>query len=89
MIISFVQDEHVALTSTPPMYLKCDLRTYNLLDLNNKFDVILIEPPLEEYQRTIGATNLDFWSWEQVSILFIFRSHAFRYMMHNTLVVLC
>ncbi|XP_065225123.1 N6-adenosine-methyltransferase non-catalytic subunit [Planococcus citri] len=61
-----LKDEHVALTSTPPMYLKCDLRKYNLLDLNNKFDVILIEPPLEEYQRTMGATNLDFWSWEQV-----------------------
>lgn len=61
-----LQDEHVALTSTPPMYLKCDLRSYNLLDLNNKFDVILVEPPLEEYQRTMGATNLDFWSWEQV-----------------------
>ncbi|XKL66913.1 hypothetical protein PGB90_010333 [Kerria lacca] len=61
-----LKDEHVALTSTPPMYLKCDLRSYNLLDLNNKFDVILIEPPLEEYQRTIGATNLEFWSWDQV-----------------------
>lgn len=64
-----LQDEHVALTSTPPMYLKCDLRSYNLLDLNNKFDVILVEPPLEEYQRTMGATNLDFWSWEQVTFL--------------------
>lgn len=67
--VFILQDEHVALTSTPPMYLKCDLRSYNLLDLNNKFDVILVEPPLEEYQRTMGATNLDFWSWEQVTFL--------------------
>lgn len=56
------------------MYLKCDLRSYNLLDLNNKFDVILIEPPLEEYQRTIGATNLEFWSWDQVWYLIKIKS---------------
>ena len=49
------------------MYLKCDLRTFGLKDLGIKFDVILIEPPLEEYQRSLGVTNIDFWSWDQVS----------------------
>lgn len=55
------------------MYLKSDPRKFNLLDLCNKFDVILVEPPLEEYQRTMGATNLDFWSWEEVRAHFRFR----------------
>lgn len=49
------------------MYLKTDLLTYNLKELNCKFDVILIEPPLEEYQRTCGATNVQLWNWDQVN----------------------
>jgi len=50
------------------MFLKCDLSTYNLKSLNIKFDVILIEPPLEEYQRTLGVTNTKLWNWKQVSL---------------------
>lgn len=46
--------------------LKCDLMNYDLKNLNCKFDVILIEPPLEEYQRTMGVTNMQFWSWDQI-----------------------
>ena len=48
------------------MFLKCDLKTLNLKDLGGKFDVILIEPPLEEYQRSLGVTNVDFLSWDNV-----------------------
>ncbi|KAJ3040177.1 N6-adenosine-methyltransferase subunit mettl14, partial [Rhizophlyctis rosea] len=33
--------------STPPMYLHCDLRTFPLHTLKTRFDVILIDPPLE------------------------------------------
>lgn len=51
------------------MFLKCDLGTYNLKSLNIKFDVILVEPPLEEYQRTLGVTNIKLWNWKQVNIL--------------------
>jgi len=50
------------------MFLKCDLSTYNLKSLNLKFDVILVEPPLEEYQRTLGVTNTKLWNWKQVSL---------------------
>lgn len=32
------------------MFLKYNLSTYNLKNLNVEFDVILVEPPLEEYQ---------------------------------------
>lgn len=62
-----LKDELISRTATPPMYLKCDLRqpgTLNQLDC--KFDVILIDPPLEEYQRTQGVTKTNFWSWEDV-----------------------
>lgn len=62
-----LKDDLIAETATPPMYLKTDLSSYNLKDLNCKFDVILIEAPLEEYQRTCGATNVQLWNWDQVS----------------------
>lgn len=61
-----LKDELIEQTATPPMYLKCDLATYDLKTINSKFDVILIEPPLEEYQRTMGATNMQFWSWDHI-----------------------
>ncbi|KAL3274107.1 hypothetical protein HHI36_015522 [Cryptolaemus montrouzieri] len=61
-----LKDELISQTATPPMYLKCDLSSYDLKVLNCKFDVILIEPPLEEYQRTMGATNMQFWPWDQI-----------------------
>jgi hypothetical protein len=35
--------------------------------LNAKFDVILIEPPLEEYSRSYGVTNIKFWDWDKAT----------------------
>jgi mRNA (2'-O-methyladenosine-N6-)-methyltransferase len=61
-----LKDDLITQTASPPMYLKCDLKTFNLKDLGGKFDVILIEPPLEEYQRSLGVTNVDFLSWDHV-----------------------
>lgn len=62
-----LKDELIAKTATPPMYLKCDLRELeHLRQLDCKFDVILIDPPLEEYQRTQGVTKTKFWSWDDV-----------------------
>lgn len=49
------------------MYLKCDLLNFDLRDLQCKFDVILVEPPLEEYSRTQGAVYDRYWNWEEVS----------------------
>lgn len=63
------KDELIQNTNTPPMYLKCDLDTFDLRDLDSKFDVILLEPPLEEYQRTIGVTYDKYWSWEEIEKL--------------------
>jgi hypothetical protein len=50
------------------MYLKTELQTFDMKELNSKFDVILVEPPLEEYQRTMGVTNMQFWGWDQVRL---------------------
>lgn len=62
-----LKDELIAQTATPPMYLKCDLKqSCQLRQLDCKFDVILIDPPLEEYQRTQGVTKSKFWSWEDL-----------------------
>lgn len=62
-----LKDELIAQTATPPMYLKCDLKqSGQLRQLDCKFDVILIDPPLEEYQRTQGVTKTKFWSWESL-----------------------
>lgn len=53
------------------MFLKCDLTSFDLKSLNIKFDVILVEPPLEEYQRTLGVINTKLWNWNQVIFLVI------------------
>lgn len=63
------QDDLIAHTATPPMYLKTELQTFDMKELNSKFDVILVEPPLEEYQRTMGVTNMQFWGWDQVRFI--------------------
>lgn len=62
-----LKDELIARTATPPMYLKNNLRQPGQIrQLDTKFDVILIDPPLEEYQRTQGVTKTKFWSWESI-----------------------
>lgn len=48
------------------MYLKADLKTFDLKNLGVKFDVILIEPPLEEYFRGSSSTPGNFWNWEEI-----------------------
>lgn len=64
-----LKNELVTSTAHPPMYLKCDLETFDLKSLKHQFDVILIEPPLEEYARTCGATNIKFWDWDKIMAL--------------------
>ncbi|GLH12952.1 hypothetical protein R5R35_003483 [Gryllus longicercus] len=61
-----LKDDLIAQTACPPMYLKADLASFDMKELKGKFDVILVEPPLEEYQRTMGVTNMQFWSWDQI-----------------------
>ncbi|XP_077290921.1 methyltransferase like 14 [Arctopsyche grandis] len=53
-----LKDDLISQTAVPPMYLKCDLKTMDLKQMGNKFDVILVEPPL-------GGE----WSWNDVLAL--------------------
>lgn len=65
-----LKDELIAETASPPMYLQADLKTYDLKSLGTKFDVILIEPPLEEYFRgTSSATPGNFLNWDEIKNL--------------------
>eukprot|EP01054_Gregarina_sp_Poly1_P001665 Gregarina_sp_Poly_1__1664@NODE_1426_length_4172_cov_147_675761_g932_i1_p2_GENE_NODE_1426_length_4172_cov_147_675761_g932_i1NODE_1426_length_4172_cov_147_675761_g932_i1_p2_ORF_typecomplete_len430_score67_44MTA70/PF05063_14/1_3e45Methyltrans_SAM/PF10672_9/0_089MethyltransfD12/PF02086_15/0_2_NODE_1426_length_4172_cov_147_675761_g932_i120833372 len=44
----------------PSQFLKCDLKKFDLSSLGTQFDVILIDPPWEEYRRrTPNAPKLD------------------------------
>jgi len=61
-----LKDELISETATPPMYLKADLKTFDLKNLGVKFDVILIEPPLEEYFRGTSSTPGNFWNWDEI-----------------------
>ena len=51
-------------------YLQADLENYDLVDLKSVFDVILIDPPLQEYQRRCPGRTFNWrpWEWEEVSI---------------------
>ncbi|XP_070545428.1 N(6)-adenosine-methyltransferase non-catalytic subunit METTL14-like [Ptychodera flava] len=74
-----LKDDLISQTNTPPMYLKCDLETFDLRELDSKFDVILLEPPLEEYQIRPGVmSNQKFWSWEEISKLDVPSAAAHR-----------
>ncbi|KAM8842588.1 N(6)-adenosine-methyltransferase non-catalytic subunit METTL14 [Synchiropus picturatus] len=62
-----LKDELICATNTPPMYLQADPRHFDLQDLKCKFDVILLEPPLEEYYRESGISHTEsFWSWDDI-----------------------
>lgn len=53
------------------MYLKCDLRTFDLNSIGVKFDVILLTPPLEAYQRQASGVTFPWtpWDWEDIMSL--------------------
>ncbi|XP_030383882.1 N6-adenosine-methyltransferase non-catalytic subunit [Scaptodrosophila lebanonensis] len=67
-----LKDKLIQDTASAPMYLKADLKTLDVKTLGAKFDVILIEPPLEEYARaapavaTVGGAPRVFWNWDDI-----------------------
>ncbi|VDP21831.1 unnamed protein product [Echinostoma caproni] len=64
-----LKDSLIESRTTPPMYLRADLKTFDLNELQSKFDVVLIEPPLEEYHRMTGAVFDQHWTWSEVCFL--------------------
>lgn len=50
-----LKDDILAKRATPGMSLKCDLKDFDLQSLGTKFDVVLIDPPWEEYQTRVAG----------------------------------
>ena len=59
----------VCIVTNNILSLRCDLENFDLKSIGQQFDVILIEPPLEEYARSYGVTNTKFWEWEKIMAL--------------------
>ncbi|KAH7841503.1 hypothetical protein Vadar_030761 [Vaccinium darrowii] len=64
------KDEIVAKSASSPMYYKCDLREHVLSPefFGTKFDVILVDPPWEEYvHRAPGVSDhMEYWTFEEI-----------------------
>ncbi|GLT35915.1 hypothetical protein SLA2020_103280 [Shorea laevis] len=64
------KDEIVAKAASSAMYFKCDLHEFELSPefFGTKFDVILVDPPWEEYvHRAPGvADHIDYWTFEEI-----------------------
>lgn len=75
-----LKDEYIHKTNILPMYLRSDLLAPNftLSSLECEFDVILIEPPLEEYKRKSGIHFDRYVNWDEVNAL-LERSSLFLY----------
>ncbi|XP_031503569.1 N6-adenosine-methyltransferase non-catalytic subunit MTB [Nymphaea colorata] len=67
------KDEIVQKSASPPMYYKCDLKEHALSPefFGTKFDVILVDPPWEEYvHRAPGvADHMEYWTFEEIQNL--------------------
>ena len=51
------KDERIATRASPAMFKNVDLRSFDLTTLGTKFDVVLIDPPWEEYRRRAAAAG--------------------------------
>ena len=69
------KDTLVAERASEPMFKRADLRTFDLTTLGTKFDVVLIDPPWEEYRRRAMAAgdheaeNMEVWSPKDIMAL--------------------
>lgn len=74
------KDEIVANSASAPMYYKCDLKEHVLSPdfFGTKFDVILVDPPWEEYvHRAPGITDdIEYWTPEEIMDLKIEVVHS-------------
>lgn len=66
------KDGLIAARATPPTFLKADLHDLQLSvdTFGTKFDVVLIDPPWEEYvRRAPGVSQGESWSWQEIKNL--------------------
>ncbi|KAJ7544100.1 hypothetical protein O6H91_09G064800 [Diphasiastrum complanatum] len=67
------KDKLISDRATPPMYMQCDLRATELSPelFGTKFDVILVDPPWEEYVRRSPGVgdSMESWTAEEIQNL--------------------
>jgi hypothetical protein len=67
------KDKLVSDNACPPMYMQMDLRTTELSPeiFGSKFDVILVDPPWEEYVRRAPGVgdSMEWWTFEEIQNL--------------------
>lgn len=67
------KDRQTSNYATPPMFLRADLRTLRLSPetFGTKFDVILVDPPWEEYVRRAPGlvSDPEVWAWQDIQAL--------------------
>ena len=69
------KDTLVAERASEPMFKRVDLRSFDLTTLGTKFDVVLIDPPWEEYRRRAmaagddEAAHMEVWSPKDIMAL--------------------
>ena len=69
-----IKDQIIKKRQTPPQYIKADLKTFDLTTLG-KFDVILMDPPWEEYSRRSHGYSIESsekmtpWSFQEIAAL--------------------
>jgi hypothetical protein len=77
------KDEIVSNSASAPMYYKCDLMEHALSPdfFGTKFDVILVDPPWEEYvHRAPGITDdIEYWTPEEIMNLKIEVVHSLSF----------
>ncbi|CAL8465627.1 g5163 [Coccomyxa elongata] len=62
------KDDLVAQRATPPYYLNADLHELKLsvATFGTKFDVVLVDPPWEEYARRAPGIDIGTWLWQDI-----------------------
>ncbi|KAF8065623.1 mettl14 [Scenedesmus sp. PABB004] len=71
--LAALKDKQVRAHTTPPYALRADLRKLQLSKevFGTKFDVVLIDPPWEEYARRAPGLVADpeVWTWQEIQAL--------------------
>jgi len=70
-----LKDAMIKERGTPAMSQKCDLKNFDFKSLGTKFDVILIDPPWEEYSKRClgiaGISDIECWTLDEIGALLI------------------
>merc|ERR1719171_1834302 len=53
-----LKNEILKVRNTPAMYMQCDMKTFDFSTLGTDFDVVLMDPPWEEYAQRCEQTHV-------------------------------